>query len=45
MPFVHAPELEDAIAELPGEIHSTAELCDCMAEAVLHDPLTNTYCR
>ncbi|BBQ03136.1 site-specific integrase [Paraburkholderia fungorum] len=45
MPFAHGPELEDAIEELLGEMHSTAELCDCMAEAVLDDPLTNTYWR
>lgn len=45
IPFAHGPELEDAIEELLGEIHSTAELCDCMAEAVLHDPRTNTYWR
>lgn len=45
MPFAHGPELEDAIEELLGEIHSTAKLCDCMAEAALHDPLTDTYWR
>ncbi|MBB5499616.1 site-specific integrase [Paraburkholderia sp. MM5384-R2] len=45
MPFAHGPELEAAIEELLGEIHSTAELCDCMAEAVLHDPIANRYWR
>jgi hypothetical protein len=43
MPFAHGPELEAAIEDLLGEIHSTVDLCNCMAEAVLHDPLTDTY--
>ncbi|MBS2132234.1 site-specific integrase (plasmid) [Burkholderia thailandensis] len=43
MPFAHGSELEAAIEDLLGEIHSTADLCNCMAEAVLHDPLTDTY--
>ncbi|WP_082722248.1 site-specific integrase [Burkholderia mayonis] len=43
MPFAHGPELEAAIEDLLGEIHSTADLCNCMAEAVLHDSLTDTY--
>jgi hypothetical protein len=43
MPFVHGPELEAAIEDLLGEIHSTADLCNCMAEAVLHDSVTDTY--
>jgi hypothetical protein len=34
-------ELEAVIGDLLGEIHSTADICDCMAEAVLHDPLTD----
>ncbi|WP_181321982.1 hypothetical protein [Trinickia symbiotica] len=43
MPFTHGPELNAAIEDLLGEIRSTADLCNCMAEAVLHDPLTDTY--
>ncbi len=43
MPFTHGPELETAIDDLLGEIHSTADLCNCVAEAVLHDPATDTY--
>jgi hypothetical protein len=45
MPFAHGQELEDAIEALFSEIHAAVELCDCMAEAVLHDPIANRYWR
>ncbi|RQV01350.1 Tn3 family resolvase [Burkholderia cenocepacia] len=45
MPFAYGAELEAAIEELLGEIHFTAEMCDCMAEAVLHDPVADRYWR
>ncbi|AXK68108.1 site-specific integrase [Burkholderia vietnamiensis] len=45
MPFAHGAELEAAIEELLGEIHFTAEMCNCMAEAVLHDPVADRYWR
>ncbi|SIT44946.1 Integrase family protein [Paraburkholderia ribeironis] len=45
MPFAHGPELEDAIEALLSEIHAAVKLCDCMAEAVLHDPIAERYWR
>lgn len=43
MPFAHGRELAAAIEDLLAEIHSTAELCNCMAEMVLHDPVVDAY--
>ncbi|WGS46990.1 site-specific integrase [Burkholderia sp. JSH-S8] len=45
LPFAYGAELEAAIEELLGEIHFTAEMCDCKVEAVLHDPVADRYWR